>query len=43
MPSLMDILEDPNYVNANESTKQAIFDKYSALDDNFTKAKRLSS
>ena len=38
MPSLMDILEDPNYVNANESTKQAIFDKYSALDDNFTKA-----
>lgn len=38
MPSLMEILEDPDYVNANEATKQAIFDKYAAMDDNFTKA-----
>jgi len=34
----MEILNDPNYVNANEATKQAIFNKYSALDTNFTKA-----
>ena len=38
MPSLMEILEDPNYVNANEATKQAIFDKYSALDKDFSGA-----
>ena len=38
MPNLMEILNDPNYVNANEATKQAIFNKYSALDTNFTKA-----
>lgn len=38
MPSLSEILEDPNYVNANEATKQAIFNKYSALDENFTSA-----
>jgi len=38
MPSLSEILEDPNYVNANEATKQAIFNKYSALDENFTGA-----
>lgn len=38
MPSLSEILKDPNYVNANEATKQAIFDKYSALDENFTNA-----
>jgi len=38
MPSLMEILEDPNYVNANEATKQAIFDKYSALDNDFSGA-----
>jgi hypothetical protein len=38
MPSLSEILQDPNYVNANEATKRAIFDKYSAQDQNFTSA-----
>jgi hypothetical protein len=27
MPSALDILKDPNYVNANPATKQAIFDR----------------
>jgi hypothetical protein len=38
MANLASILTDPNYVNANEATKQAIFDKFSAQDSNFTKA-----
>lgn len=38
MPSLSEILKDPNYINANDATKQAIFNKYSALDPNFTNA-----
>lgn len=38
MPSLTEILKDPNYVNANEATKRAIFNKYSAQDQNFTGA-----
>lgn len=38
MADLASILNDPNYVNANEATKRAIFDKYSAQDPNFTKA-----
>lgn len=38
MPSLLEILKDPNYINANEATKQAIFNKYSALDPNFANA-----
>jgi hypothetical protein len=38
MPSLLEILKDPNYINANEATKQAIFNKYSALDANFANA-----
>lgn len=38
MANLASILTDPNYVNANEATKQAIFDKFSAQDPNFTKA-----
>jgi hypothetical protein len=38
MPSLLEILKDPNYINANEATKQAIFNKYSALDSNFANA-----
>ena len=38
MPSLRDILEDPNYVNANAATKAAIFDKWSAKDENYTGA-----
>ena len=38
MANLASILTDPNYVNANEATKQAIFDKFSAQDTNFTNA-----
>lgn len=38
MADLSSILSDPNYVNANEATKAAIFDKFSALDKNFTGA-----
>lgn len=38
MADLSSILTDPNYVNANPATKQAIFDKFSANDTNFTGA-----
>jgi len=38
MANLASILTDPNYVNANEATKRAIFDKFSAQDPNFTNA-----
>ena len=38
MASLADIIEDPNYVNANPATKKAIFDKYAPLDPNYNKA-----
>jgi len=38
MPSLLEILKDPNYVNANEATKEAIFNKYSAQDKNYADA-----
>ena len=38
MPSLLEILKDPNYVNANEATKRAIFDKYSVQDQNYSGA-----
>ena len=38
MSNLSSILTDPNYVNANEATKQAIFNKFSAQDTNFTGA-----
>lgn len=38
MANLASILTDPNYVNANEATKRAIFDKFSAQDTNFTNA-----
>jgi hypothetical protein len=38
MADLASILTDPNYVNANEATKRAIFDKFSAQDTNFTSA-----
>jgi len=38
MPSLLEILKDPNYTGANFATKQAIFDKYSAQDPNFVDA-----
>lgn len=36
--SLADVIKDPNYINANEATKQAIFDKYAPLDPNYTQA-----
>jgi len=38
MADLASILTDPNYVNANEATKRAIFDKFSTQDSNFTQA-----
>ena len=38
MADLLEILNDPNYVNANEATKEAIFNKYSAQDKNYTGA-----
>ena len=38
MADLASILTDPNYVNANEPTKRAIFDKFSANDPNFVNA-----
>ena len=38
MPTLLEIRNDPNYINANAATKQAIFDKYSAGDKDYTSA-----
>lgn len=38
MPSLQEILADPNYTQANEATKRAIFDKYAGQDPNYTQA-----
>jgi len=38
MPNLSEILNDPNYLNANEETKAAIFTKYAPLDENYTQA-----
>ena len=38
MPGLAEVLNDPNYVNANAETKAAIFDKFSVSDTNFTGA-----
>lgn len=38
MANLASILTDPNYVNANEPTKKAIFDKFSANDPDFVNA-----
>lgn len=38
MPALLDILKDPNYINANEATKRAIFDRWAPSDPNYTKA-----
>jgi len=38
MPTLTELLKDPNYTGANPATKQAIFDKYSVQDQNFTGA-----
>jgi hypothetical protein len=36
--ALADIIQDPNFVNANEATKRAIFDKYAPQDPNYAKA-----
>jgi hypothetical protein len=38
MSKLLEILNDPNYQNANLATKQAIFDKYAVQDDSYTSA-----
>jgi hypothetical protein len=38
MANLSSILTDPNYVNANPATKQAIFEKFSVQDPNFVNA-----
>jgi hypothetical protein len=38
MPSLQEILADPNYTQANEATKKAIFDKYAGQDTNYSEA-----
>jgi hypothetical protein len=38
MADLKSLLTDPNYINANDVTKQAIFDKFSAEDPNFVNA-----
>jgi hypothetical protein len=38
MADLASILKDPNYVNANEATKAAIFDKWAPQDPNFANA-----
>ena len=38
MADLTSILSDPNYLNANEATKTAIFEKFAAQDSNFVNA-----
>jgi hypothetical protein len=38
MPTLQEILQDQNYINANPATKNAIFDRWAALDTNYTGA-----
>jgi hypothetical protein len=38
MPSAQEILNDPNYTNANDATKQAIFDKHIATSSDYTNA-----
>jgi hypothetical protein len=38
MPSLLEILKDPNYINANPATREAIFNRYAPQDENFAKA-----
>ena len=38
MANLAEVLADPNFVNANPATKQAIFDKWSPQDPNFANA-----
>jgi len=38
MPTLQEILQDQNYINANPATKKAIFDRWSVTDENYTGA-----
>lgn len=38
MPSLLEILKDPNYTSANEETKRAIFERWAPQDTNYTSA-----
>lgn len=38
MPSLLEILKDPNYTSANPETKQAIFDRWAPQDPNYANA-----
>ena len=38
MADLASVLTDPNFVNANAATKQAIFEKYAPQDTNFSNA-----
>jgi len=38
MPSLLEILKDPNYTSANEETKRAIFERWAPQDTNYTGA-----
>jgi hypothetical protein len=38
MANLSELLNDPDYVNANEATKAAIFTKYAPSDEAYTKA-----
>ena len=38
MPTLQEILQDQNYLNANPATKKAIFDRWSVSDTNYTSA-----
>ena len=38
MTTLLEIRDDPDYINANAATKRAIFDKYSAGDKDYTSA-----
>lgn len=36
--ALDQLLSDPNYINANEATKEAIFNKFAVTDSNYAKA-----
>ena len=36
--SLATIIKDPNYVNADNLTKRAIFEKYALIDPNYSNA-----
>ena len=38
MPSLLEVLQDPNYTGANEATKEAIFNKYAPQDPLYANA-----